>query len=206
MRGPVTPGRWWGPQHQSLDGRYDIILADPPWQYRDRGGPTGKTGAALHYPTMKLADLMDLPVHALASPNATLFMWATYPTLEDALDLISAWGFDYKSIAFQWVKIYPSGQPRFGLGHWTRGNTEPCLLATRGKPHRIDNAVSQLILSEELIVHPIGRHSAKPPETKSKILRLMGDLPAIELFAREKTPGWDCWGNEVQGGVQCAYP
>lgn len=191
----------WTLQGHPVDGMYQTLYADPPWQYRDKGGPKGTTGAALQYPTMSYADLAKLPVGQLAAPDAVLFMWATYPTIQDALDLIRAWGFTYKSIAFQWLKIYPSGKPRFGLGHWTRGNTEPCLLATRGKMHRVDNAVSQLIFTEELIVSEIGRHSAKPPETRERIVRLIGDLPAIELFARERAPGWDCFGDEVENGV-----
>jgi N6-adenosine-specific RNA methylase IME4 len=182
-----------------LTGAYDIILADPPWDYADKGC----NGAARpHYLTTETDTLAKLPVGDLGSANSVMFMWGTYPKLPDAIELFKAWGYTYKSIAFQWLKIYPSGKPRFGLGRWTRGNTEPCLLGVRGKPHRVDNAVSQLIFTEELIVAEIGRHSAKPPETREKIIRLMGDLPAIELFAREPAPGWDCWGNEVDGKVR----
>jgi len=191
----------WKLQGHEVDGRYDILYADPPWSYRDKGGPKGQGGANRHYSTMKLSDIAAMPLGELGSPNSVMFMWATYPCLQESLTLMNAWGYTYKSIAFQWVKVYPSGTPRFGLGHWTRGNTEPCLLGVRGKPHRVDAAVSQLIFSEELIVSEIGRHSAKPPETRNRILRLMGDLPAVELFAREKVDGWDCFGNEVENGV-----
>lgn len=184
----------WTLAGRTVDGLYPIIYADPPWAYDDAGC---NGAAAAHYSTMSTGAIADIPVAQLAAKDAVMFMWATYPKMPDALELIKAWGFTYKSIAFQWLKIYKSGKPRFGLGRWTRGNTEPCLLAVKGKPHRVDNAVSQLIFSEELIVSEIGRHSAKPAETKSRIIRLMGDLPAIELFAREATPGWDCWGNEV---------
>ncbi len=187
----------WTLQGHKVDGMYQTLLADPPWQYRDRGGPVGQGGAAGHYPTMPYHEIAKLPVGQLAAPDACMFMWATYPCMQEALDLIRAWGFTYKSIAFQWLKIYKSGEPRFGLGHWTRGNTEPCLLATRGKMHRVDNAVSQLIFTEELIVSEIGKHSEKPAETRNRITRLIGDLPAIELFARQRAPGWDCWGNEA---------
>jgi N6-adenosine-specific RNA methylase IME4 len=188
----------WKLQGNPVDGQYEVIYADPPWSYNDHGC---NGAAAAHYSTMSTADIGKIPVGQLAAKDAVLFMWATYPKLPDALDLIKAWGFTFKSIAFQWVKIYPSGQPRFGLGRWTRGNTEPCLLAVKGKPKRLDNAVSQLIFSEELIVAPIGRHSAKPPETRERILRLMGDLPAVELFAREKVPNWDCFGDQAEGSL-----
>ena len=121
-----------------------------------------------------------------------LLMWATYPMMREALFLIDAWGFTYKSIAFQWVKQNRSGNGYFfGLGRWTRGNTEPCLLAVKGKPKRASNAVSQLIMS------PIREHSRKPDEVRDRIVELLGGLPRIELFAREAAPGWDCWGKEA---------
>ncbi len=110
----------------------------------------------------------------------------------EALKLIEAWGFTYKSIAFQWIKQNRSGKGHFfGLGRWTRGNTEPCLIATKGKPKRISASVSQLVFS------PLRRHSQKPDEVRDLIVELMGDLPRIELFARETAPGWDVWGDEA---------
>lgn len=115
--------------------------------------------------------------------------------LKEALELIEAWGFKYKSIAFQWIKLNKSGNGKFfGLGRWTRGNTEPCLLAVKGKPKRKCNSVSQII--EE----PIRRHSQKPSITRDKIKELLGkeEVKGIELFARETAKGWDCWGNEVK--------
>lgn len=119
-------------------------------------------------------------------------MWAAYPKMQEALDLIEAWGFKYKSIAFQWIKQNRSGNGYFfGLGRWTRGNTEPCLIAIKGKPKRISAGVGQLVFS------PLRRHSQKPAEVRDKIVELMGDLPRIELFAREAAPGWDVWGNEA---------
>ena len=115
-----------------------------------------------------------------------------YPKMQEALDLIEAWGFKYKSIAFQWIKQNRSGNGYFfGLGRWTRGNTEPCLIAIKGKPKRISAGVGQLVFS------PLRRHSQKPAEVRDKIVELMGDLPRIELFAREAAPGWDVWGNEA---------
>lgn len=181
-----------------MSGRFQVILADPPWRYADKGC----NGAAeAHYSTMALEDICKLPVCQLAAPDAVLFLWATYPMLREAFQVIDAWGFKYKSIGFQWVKTYKpkpdgSSQPFFGLGRWTRGNTEPCLLATRGRPSRIANDVGQLIL-DELVVAPVARHSAKPGEVRDRIVRLMGDVPRLELFARERVPGWTAWGNQV---------
>ena len=106
--------------------------------------------------------------------------------------MIKAWGFRYKTVAFVWLKLNQGGQGWFfGLGFWTRGNAEICLLATKGKPKRISNRVHQLIIS------PLRKHSQKPDEAREKIIQLVGDLPRIELFARQKIEGWDVWGNEV---------
>lgn len=173
--------------------KYSIIYADPPWSYSDKGC---NGNAEDHYRTMSLADICNLPINpangGIAAEDCVLFMWATYPMMAEALEVIKAWGFTYKSIAFQWVKLNRSGKGYFfGLGRWTRGNTEPCLIATRGKPKRISAAVSQLIFS------PIRSHSQKPEEVREKIVELMGDLPRVELFARERAEGWDAWGNEA---------
>jgi N6-adenosine-specific RNA methylase IME4 len=174
--------------------KYNIIYADPPWRYKDRNC----NGACeQHYETMKLEDICKLPIRNIAEKDCVLFLWTTYPMIKESLKLIEAWGFTYKSIGFQWIKTYPKSTNKFvfGLGRWTRGNTEPCLIATKGKPKRIDNSVSQLIVA------PIGKHSQKPNEAREKIIKLIGgDLPKIELFAREKVDGWDCWGNEVNNG------
>lgn len=167
------------------DKKYDIIYADPPWSYSDKGC---NGNAAEHYPTVTVDEICKLPVNVagggIASDNCILFMWATYPMMKEALKVIEAWGFTYKSIAFQWVKQNRSGNGYFfGLGRWTRGNTEPCLLAVKGKPKRISASVGQLVFS------PLRRHSQKPDEVRDRIVELMGDLPRIELFARETAPG-----------------
>ena len=160
---------------------YKIIYADPPWSYQCGN----RLGAAKnHYPTMTFSELSALPVPALAEKDAVLFVWATYPMIEDALRLIPLWGFEYKTIAFQWIKLNPSTQMNeyrimtaeeilkkscaLGLGYWTRGNTECCLLATKGHPKRESAGISQLIFS------PRGRHSEKPAEVREKIRKLVG--------------------------------
>ena len=112
--------------------------------------------------------------------------------LQEALKVIESWGFKYKTIGFQWIKQNKSGKGFFfGLGRWTRGNSECCLIAVKGKPKRISNSVSQLVFS------PLQEHSKKPDIVREKIVELIGDKPRIELFARQSVEGWDCWGNEV---------
>jgi len=169
------------------------VYADPPWRYDNKGG---QGVAENHYPTMSIEDICALPVAELAAKDSALFLWATFPMLPEALRVISAWGFKYKSVAFVWLKQNRKAKSWFfGLGFWTRGNAEICLLATRGKPKRKDNTIHQFIIS------PIEQHSKKPDEARDKIVRLMGDLPRVELFARQATSGWDVWGNEVQSTV-----
>lgn len=142
---------------------------------------------------MSIEELGALPVAQLAAPDSVLFMWATFPQLPDALRLIRAWGFTYKTVAFLWLKQNRKSPGWFyGLGFWTRGNAEVCLLATKGHPKRQSPCVHQFIIS------PIREHSRKPDEARDKIIALMGDVPRVELFARQTPPGWDVWGNEVE--------
>ena len=145
---------------------------------------------------MTLDEICRLDIASLAAKDCVLFLWATFPKLREALQVIKSWGFQYKTIAFLWLKQNRSGHGWFyGLGFWTRGNAEICLLATKGNPHRKSNKVHQFIIS------PLIRHSQKPNEAREKIVALMGDVPRIELFAREKAPGWDVWGNEVESDI-----
>ena len=177
-------------------GHYSVIYADPPWRYQ-RSSVQG--AAEKHYPTMGIDELCALPVADLAAPDSVLFLWATFPQLPEALRLIKAWGFQYKSVAFVWLKQNRKSEGWFyGLGFWTRGNAEICLLATRGHPKRHAANVHQFIIS------PIQEHSKKPDEARHRIETLMGDVPRIELFARQATPGWDVWGNEVASDIQLA--
>lgn len=171
-------------------GKYEIIYADPPWRYNDR-----KCSGACenHYQTMSLNDIKSLPVERLAHKDCILFLWATFPCLTEALNVINAWGFKYKTVGFVWIKRNKKSPSYFyGLGHWTRANAEICLLATRGKPQRESKGVFQIVDT------PIERHSQKPAVVRDKIIELMGDKPRIELFARQRIPGWDAWGNEIQ--------
>lgn len=169
--------------------KYAVIYADPPWGYRNRGT---RAAAEKHYRTMSIGDIKALPVTDIAAADCVLFLWATFPMLPEALETVRAWGFRYKTLAFCWVKRNRTSPGWFwGLGNWTRSNPEVCLLAVRGRPARVSASVHSLIDS------PVGKHSAKPKEVRERIVDLMGDIPRIELFARERAPGWDCWGDEV---------
>lgn len=179
-----------------MQNKYGIIMADPAWSYRvwcKKG--VGRT-AENHYPTMKLKDICALPVADISASDSALFLWATFPNLPEAFEVIKAWGFNYKTVAFVYVKRNKKSPGFFvGCGYWTRANAEVCLLATKGTPKRVSKCVRQIIDA------PIGRHSEKPAETRMRIVDLMGDLPRIELFARERVDGWDCWGNEVDSDI-----
>ena len=182
------------------DKKYQIILADPAWSYRDKA-LAGNRGAGCKYPVQSKEWIDNLPVKDIADTNCVLFLWVTMPKLNECWDLIEKWGFEYKTVAFTWVKRNKIARSWFwGMGRWTRANAELCLLATKGKPKRIDAGVHSLIDT------PIQKHSQKPDEVRKRIIHLMGDLPRIELFARppkgllfenESYRGWDVWGNEV---------
>ena len=145
---------------------------------------------------MSIEELCVLPVSEIAEKDCVLFLWATFPQLKEALQLIKAWGFQYKTVAFVWLKTKRKADTWFyGLGFWTRGNAEICLLATKGHPKRKAANIHQLIIS------PVEAHSKKPDAAREKITALMGDLPKIELFARKESPGWDIWGNEVKSSI-----
>jgi N6-adenosine-specific RNA methylase IME4 len=171
--------------------KYQIVYADPPWSYSDKGC---HGTMANHYSGMKIEDICSLPLGGVCEKDCILFLWTTFPMLKEALMVIEAWGFTYKTIAFNWIKKNKSDCGFFfGLGRWTRGNSEVCLLATKGKPHRVNNAIGQLVFE------PLTKHSKKPNIIRDRIVELMGDLPRIELFARQKTEGWTCLGNEISG-------
>ena len=173
------------------ENKYGIIYADPPWRY-DNPKNNDPAMGGITYPTMSLEDICNMPIHNIASKNCILFLWATMPKLREALEVIKAWGFNYKTCAFCWVKQNPSGNGIYsGLGHWTNGNAELCLLATKGAPKRVSKNVKQIVLA------PRGRHSAKSHEVRNRIVQLIGDISRIELFAREEPEGWDCFGNEI---------
>ncbi len=177
--------------------KYSVIYCDPPWAYRVWSKKGSGRSAESHYSTMSLEDIKALPVGDLADKDCALFMWITFPLLNEAFNVLDAWGFTYKSVAFVWVKQNKKTPSLFwGMGYWTRANAELCIIATKGSPKRQSCGVHQVIMS------PIEEHSKKPDETRERIVELMGDVPRIELFARQKAPGWDVWGNEAPDSVE----
>lgn len=179
-------------QNQSKK-KYGIVYADPPWDYGSFPSTSNKSA----YPLMQTADICALPIKEIVRADAILFLWTTMVHLPLAMEVIEAWGFRYVTNGFTWIKpCQRKAGYHFGMGYWTRQNAELCLLAKRGKPKRYDKQVSSLIL------HPREVHSRKPGIVRDKIVRICGDQPRIELFARMKAPGWDIWGNELENSIE----
>lgn len=171
-------------------GRYGAILADPPWNH-DAWEANGDRHPSRHYAVVDADEMCDWPIGDYAADNCALFLWACFPLLRQAFATIEAWGFSYRTTAFLWVKTNPKqGSLFMGCGAWSRANSEPCLLATRGAPKRLHADV------HSVIVAPRREHSRKPDEVYDRIERLVAG-PYLELFARTERPGWDSFGNEV---------
>lgn len=176
----------------NLSGKFEIVYADPPWSYPKTGGTTNSRGMAKQfYKTMSKEEIKAIKVSSILAENCLLFLWSTFPKLPEAIEVISAWGFEYIGAGFIWIKKTRHGKDFVGMGYWTRANPEVCLLAKKGKPKPLRHDIRQLFYSE------IQKHSKKPDGIRKLIVDLCGDIPRIELFAREKSPGWDSWGNEI---------
>ena len=179
--------------------KYDVILADPPWQFRVWDKDTGQgRSAEAHYSTMTIDDICALPIRNLAANNSALFLWAVWPSLfEYVPSVLDAWGFEYKTIAWVWIKANQSGFGFFtGMGYYTRANSEPCLLAVRGSMPVADRSIQSLLYSA------IRKHSQKPDDQYRKIEALYPGKRYLELFARRKREGWDSWGNEIESDIE----
>jgi site-specific DNA-methyltransferase (adenine-specific) len=175
--------------------KYTVILIDPPWAYNARRNTRTRFrgGAMAHYRTMTADELCGLPIRDIAADSSALILWAVWPKLPEALRVIEAWGFRYTTVAFNWFKTTKKEAPCFGVGYYAKSNSEIALLGIRGKMKPVSNRVSQVIVSERR------EHSRKPDAVRDKIVELFGDVPRIELFARERAPGWDALGNELDG-------
>ena len=167
-------GREHAPMSASPQSKhYRVIYADPPWTFATYSRKGKGRSPEAYYDCMSLADIKALPVPEWAADDCVLLLWTTDPLLEKAFDIIRAWGFTYKTVGFYWAKLrkpdpfYNDGSFFTGLGFWTRANPEPCLLATRGKPHRRGADVRKLIVS------PRREHSRKPDEAYERIEALM---------------------------------
>jgi site-specific DNA-methyltransferase (adenine-specific) len=186
--------------------KYQIVYADPPWHYssgiRSSKKVDGKyqfytpqTTVGASYPTQSDEWIKELPVKKIVVDDCVLFLWTTDSHLPTALAVIQAWGFTYKTVGFIWNKKERSGKQTCYYGNWTMKGSEICLLATRGKAHKLlkNHKVRQLVEAER----DRKKHSGKPPEVRCRIEQMFGDIPRIELFARQKVDGWDAWGDEV---------
>ena len=190
-----------------MNKKYSIIYADPPWAYLWGGGKYGGNfSPEKHYPTMKTEEICSLDVKSLRAKNCVLALWATSPCLPDALQVMRAWGFKYKTVLFTWIKLNPKKKTIVcGPGSYTRSACEYILLGMRGHIKRIStDAISQVIQE------PRGKHSEKPKVVRNYLVSLFGDVPRIELFARNQGEngtalGWDVFGNEVDNSIKLGY-
>lgn len=187
--------------------RYPVLLLDPPWAYRDKNAH-GERGSSFKYDVLKPKDIAALPMQNVMADDCAVFLWSPAPMLPEALNCLEVWGASYRTVAFNWVKTVKYIEPfssvvnpwtwlssiaKFGLGHWTRSSTELCLLGVKGRPPRVEKGVRQVVF------YPALKHSAKPPSVSKRIESLMGDVPRLELFAREHAVGWDATGFELDG-------
>jgi len=184
--------------------KYQIIYADPPWSYYNDSNArqnctTVKGMRRPPYPVMGSDAIANLPVKEITDKDCILLIWTTDYHLDKCLQIINRWGFEYKTIGFVWAKKNKQGNPVCFMGAYTmKSGVELCLLATKGKDaHKLvkNHKVRALVESER------NEHSEKPTEARERIVALVGDLPRIELFARQKVEGWDCWGNEVESDI-----
>ena len=166
----------------NTDKKYNIIYADPPWKYNSRANHKTRFrgGACGHYNLMSMDEIKKVPIPKLADDNCVLFMWCTFPYLDEQIKLFEYWGFKYKTLGFSWIKTNKkNGKPFFGVGYYAKSNCEVCLMGIKGKMKPISNKVSSCVISERR------EHSRKPDEVRNKIVELFGDIPRIELFARQ---------------------
>tara|TARA_R100000664_G_C2671912_1_gene83593 strand:+ start:39 stop:593 length:555 start_codon:yes stop_codon:yes gene_type:complete len=177
--------------------KYNIIYADPPWKFSSAKYQDGNRGFGNRvenfYPTMTCKEICNLPVKDITDKDCILFLWTTDSHLLESIEVMKSWNFHYKTIGFTWVKKYNSGSYCYNFGAYTLKSTEICLIGLKGKLKNLkkSNNVKGLVFAERT------KHSKKPDCVRDKILELCGDLPRIELFARQRVEGWDFWGNEV---------
>lgn len=172
---------------------YRVIVADPPWKWLAWSSRGDGRSASNHYRIQTVAELESLPVAELCAEDCVMFMWVIQPMLPEALALMNSWGFKFKTVGFAWVKTTNDGRRlRIGTGYHTRSSFEQCWIGTKGKGYeRADKGVKQVLFA------PRREHSRKPDEAMSRIERLTGDVPRVELFSRSSRPGWDTWGDEA---------
>lgn len=178
-------------------GPFDLLYADPAWDFVTRSAKGQGRSPGSHYKTMDFNSMCRLRVKDIAAPDAGLALWVYGPRLPDAIELMERWGFSFKSDLLTWVKTTPTGKFAFGMGYFTRKGTEQLLYGTRGRGlKRADKAVRQCLVAERR------EHSRKPDEAAEALERLFGPVRRIELFARQRRLGWTSWGNELPDDLQ----
>lgn len=190
------------PKHQ-----YQVILADPDWQFKTFSAKGQGKSPGRHYltPVSPVEHIMQQPVKDMIHPDgAVLFLWCTWPTIFQAQDVIKAWGFEYSGLAWEWNKFNPeTGKRAFGGGYITRKNLEPCLVATTRKFPTLEKLKNRS--TRDLISAPRRENSRKPDEQYGLIENLF-DGPYLELYARQERYGWDAAGNEVDKFGKSGFP
>ena len=174
--------------------RFNLIYADPAWQFGNKKtGGSMKSGALHQYQSvMSVEDIKAMPIDQIAADDCILIMWYVGSMPQEALDVVKAWGFTLKNMnGFVWNKLTKHGLPFFGMGFWTRAGSESAIIAIKGKPQVASRSV------RAVGSYPVRAHSQKPDGFRDKCVQLAGDVPRIELFARNATPGWAVWGNET---------
>ena len=175
------------------DKKYHIIYADPPWTFKTWSNKGKGKSAEQHYDCMTIDDIQALPIQKICEVDAVCVMWVTYPLLKEGIATLEAWGFEYKTVAFTWVKRNKKANTWFtGMGYYTRSNAEIAILGTRGKVLKRANHNVPQVCDERIM-----EHSRKPNIIRQRIVDLFGDISRIELFCRTSPNGWDAWGNEV---------
>lgn len=172
-------------------GLYSLILADPPWRFATRSDKGLSKSPQAHYDCMSLDDIKALPVAEIAAPDCLLMMWATAPMLPQALEVMTAWGFAFKTMG-AWAKQSKTGRKwAFGTGYILRSASEPFIIGTRGNPKTATKSI------RNLIVAPVREHSRKPDCARTNLEQMIPTGRRLEMFARESAEGWDAWGNET---------
>lgn len=202
----VRPTSIIAPQTQLiLPQDQQILYADPAWDYDDKAH-SGQRGVSYKYPPQKFMDIARMNIPSIMAKDSICFMWVTCPNLHYSIEVMESWGFEYRTVAFVWVKKNRINIDTdfMGMGNWTRANAELILLGVRGKPQRISKKVRQVVrwlesIDPIVVERRILEHSAKPPIFRQYITELMGDIPRTELYARDVAKGWNQYGHGIQG-------
>ena len=182
-----------------MDKKYQIIYADPPWHFENyvKEKKEGIVRPPLPYFTLSNQEIIDLPIKEILDENAILFLWCVDSRIPILKELMESWGFKYKTVGFVWNKVTKNGlSVNANLGKYTRKSCEYCFIGTKGK------CLAKKHTQNQYYPEPKRKHSQKPDAIRDMIINMCGDLPRIELFARNKTEGWDIWGNEIESDIK----